>query len=79
MNKNIKFWLVISIIGCSTLGLAPYSPEPHIIGKIKWVVGGANGMTSRDYFDLILHGTPWVILTVTLVVMAINGLNKRSK
>ena len=29
---------------CLTLGLAPFFPEPHLWGKIKWIAGGANGM-----------------------------------
>lgn len=45
-----------------TLGLAPFFPEPHLFGKIRWVLGGANGMGAMDYFDLLLHGTPWVVL-----------------
>ncbi len=44
-----------------TLGLAPWSP-PHIIGKVKWLFGGAVGMQPMDWFDLVLHGTPWILL-----------------
>ena len=46
---------------CLTLGLAPFNP-PHIIGKIEWLLGGAKGMTGMDWFDLFLHGTPWIFL-----------------
>lgn len=45
---------------CLTLGLAPFFPEPHILGKIRWVQGGAVGMGAIDWFDLVLHGFPWV-------------------
>ncbi len=44
-----------------TLGLAPWAP-PHIIGKVQWLMGGAVGMQFMDWFDLIMHGTPWVLL-----------------
>lgn len=47
---------------CLTLGLAPFFPEPHIVGKIRWVLGGAQGMQPMDYFDLLLHGFPWLLL-----------------
>lgn len=53
-----KFFLLL----CLTLGLAPYYPEPHIWGKIKWISGGAVGMQALDWFDFVLHGTPWVLL-----------------
>ena len=55
------------VIVCLTLGLAPFFPEPHVWGKIRWVAGGAKGMAPMDWFDLLLHGTPWVLLAVSLV------------
>ncbi len=54
------------VIACLTLGLAPFSPEPHIVGKIKWIFGGATGMQPMDWFDTILHGTPWVLLILSI-------------
>ena len=56
--KKLQFPLLI----CLTLGLAPFSPEPHLFGKIRWVMGGAIGMQPIDYFDLLLHGGPWLYL-----------------
>ncbi|MEQ8553701.1 MAG: hypothetical protein RIC06_03300 [Cyclobacteriaceae bacterium] len=52
----------MAVILSLTLGLAPFSPEPHLWGKLKWVWGGAVGMQAVDYFDLIMHGAPWVFL-----------------
>lgn len=52
----------VLIILCLTLGLAPFFPEPHIWGKLKWIFGGANGMVLKDWFDVLLHGAPWVLL-----------------
>ena len=49
-----------------TLGLAPFSPEPHLLGKLRWVWGGAVGMAPMDWGDLLMHGAPWVWLLVTL-------------
>lgn len=50
------------LIALLTLGLAPYIPEPHIWGKIKWLAGGGTGMKLLDWFDLIMHGVPWLLL-----------------
>lgn len=47
-----------------TLGLAPFAPEPHVVGKVRWVLGGAVGMKPIDWFDLLMHGAPWVWLAV---------------
>ncbi len=49
------------------LGLAPFTPEPHLLGKLRWVAGGAVGMGGGDWFDLVLHGTPWLFLAWTLI------------
>jgi len=58
---------------CLTLGLAPFFPEPHIFGKIKWFLGGATGMQVMDYFDLLFHGAPWVYLIFVIVQGLRNG------
>jgi len=55
--KDWKTWALFSV----TLGLAPFFPEPHIWGKLKWIAGGANGMQLMD-------GTPWIGLVVTLAL-----------
>lgn len=65
--KNTKLWLLTS----ATLGLAPFFPQPHIWGKIHWIAqGGAftgeHPMQFMDWFDVVLHGTPWVMLIISL-------------
>ena len=50
------------LIACLTLGLAPFTPEPHVWGKLRWVAGGAVGMKPMDWFDLVMHGLPWLLL-----------------
>lgn len=57
-------WVAV-IIACATLGLAPFNP-PHIVEKL--------GMLSRgelhraiDWFDLLMHGTPWLLLILKAV------------
>lgn len=56
--------LVAPLIASLTLGLAPFFPEPHIVGKLKWIAGGAVGMGPADWFDTVFHGAPWVWLLV---------------
>jgi len=59
--KLINDWKII-ILMCLTLGLAPFFPEPHIFGKVKWILGGANGMQLMDWFDTLFHGFPFLLL-----------------
>jgi hypothetical protein len=66
----------IPLFLCLTLGLAPFVPEPHIVGKIRWVEGGAVGMGLMDWGDLAMHGLPFVWLAgvaITDVVKLILG------
>lgn len=49
------------IIISLTLGLAPFVPEPHVWEKLKMLADGS--LTKPvDIFDLVMHGTPWVLL-----------------
>ena len=54
------------ILVCLTLGLAPFAP-PHIWEKLQML---AKGQLVRpiDWFDLVLHGTPWVLLIMKVIV-----------
>lgn len=67
--KNPVLWLLASL----TLGLAPYSPEPHVVGKLRWVLGGAAGMSVIDWLDLLLHLTPWLLLLYAVLVRIRRG------
>ncbi len=60
-------WKLIILL-CLTLGLAPFFPEPHIWGKLKWIAGGANGMQFMDWFDVLLHGFPFVLLLRKIII-----------
>lgn len=55
------------------LGLAPFAPEPHLVGKLRWVAGGAVGMGPMDWFDLVMHGAPVVWLIVELVRLGVGA------
>jgi hypothetical protein len=50
---------------CLTLGLAPFTPEPHLWEKLKMLASGE--LTELlDIFDLLLHGAPWLLLIIKL-------------
>lgn len=67
MKNILNDWRIVILL-CFTLGLAPFFPEPHIWGKIKWMAGGAEGMTPKDWFDVLLHGTPFLLLIRIVIV-----------
>ncbi len=54
------------ILVCLTLGLAPFMP-PHIVEKIQMLLKGKL-VRPVDWFDLVLHGAPWMILLIKAVV-----------
>ncbi len=61
MKDLINNWAFVIIL-CLSLGLAPFTPEPHLWGKLKWIAGGGVGMKFMDVFDLFLHGFPFILL-----------------
>lgn len=66
--KIIRDNTVLFLVASLTLGLAPFFPEPHIWGKIKWIMGGAVGMQPMDWFDVLMHGSPFILLLVSLLL-----------
>jgi hypothetical protein len=64
IKENTSLFLIASL----TLGLAPFTPEPHLWGKIKWILGGAVGMQPMDWFDFFMHGTPFLLLLLSLLL-----------
>jgi len=58
-------WSVI-IIFCLTLGLAPYKP-PHLVEKLVMLFQGRL-VRPLDWFDLVFHSIPWVLLVLKLVL-----------
>ncbi len=57
-------WSIVVIL-CLTLGLAPYKP-PHIAEKVTMLFQGRL-IRPLDWFDLVIHGIPWVLLVLKLL------------
>lgn len=68
----IKLPLSLLIVLCLTLGLAPFKPEPHVWQKLNMLISGDLNKLI-DIFDLVMHGTPWVLLFAKFFVMMKNG------
>ena len=67
MNWFDRLPLTLFIVFALTLGLAPFAPEPHIWEKLKMLAAG-DLTRPIDIFDLLLHGTPWVLLLCPLLL-----------
>jgi hypothetical protein len=60
-----KFPLAILIALAVWMAVAPISPEPHLVEKIRMLSQGT--LTKPiDIFDLLLHSAPIVLLLVRL-------------
>ena len=56
---HVPIWLVLVL--CATLGLAPFTPEPHLWEKLKMLAAG-DLVRPVDWFDMGFHGVPWLLL-----------------
>ena len=79
LKNNWKLFLIVSL----TLGLAPFNP-PHILGKIQWILGGnafsnETGMQFKDWFDVLLHGLPWFLLLISILLNLFAKLAKNDQ
>ena len=62
MKKILELpWSMVLIL-CLTVGLAPFSP-PHIYEKLV-MLGSGELSRPMDWFDLFLHGSPWILAIV---------------
>ena len=61
----LPLWMLV--VACLTLGLAPFTPEPHIWEKLKMLAAGEL-VWPLDIFDLLLHGLPWLLLIAKLSI-----------
>lgn len=63
-----KIPLTTLVIIALLLGLAPFTPEPHLWEKLK-MLGAGELVKPIDIFDLFLHGTPAVLLVLKIIRM----------
>jgi hypothetical protein len=61
---RIPFWplAVVALF----MGLAPFSPEPHLWEKAKMLAAGTL-VRPLDIFDLLWHGLPAIVLLLKAV------------
>lgn len=65
----MKKYLVPAVLASLTLGLAPFVPHPHIWKQLQNIFLGRT-MAWIDWWDLVMHGAPWIFLIFVLVQMA---------
>lgn len=72
--RKLLDWLPLPllVVLCLTLGLAPFTPEPHLLEKLKMLVA-ADLVDPMDIFDLLLHGAPWILLLLKLILQSERG------
>ncbi len=58
--------LLMAAVATASIGLAPFVPEPHPLGKVQWLLSGTSAMQLTDYVDLLLHASPWIWLIYEL-------------
>lgn len=73
MRVSARRWL-LPAAACATLGLAPFTPEPHVVEKLRWLATG-HPFRPIDAFDLLMHGAPWLWLGWT----AVQALRRRGR
>lgn len=67
-----KIPVLALVVGAILLGLAPFTPEPHLWEKLKMLV---HGLLIRpiDIFDLIMHASLPILLVIKLGRMVLAG------
>ncbi len=60
--------LIIALL----MGIAPFSPEPHLVEKLRMFQTGEL-VRPIDVFDLFLHGTPVLLLVIKVVRQFLRG------
>lgn len=53
-------WLAVIVL-CILLGGAPFTPEPHLVEKLRMLMQGTL-VRPIDIFDLVMHGAPFLLL-----------------
>lgn len=65
---QFPWWAAVGL--ALTLGLAPFTPEPHIVEKLRMLREGTL-VRPIDILDLCLHAVPWLVLGAKVVRLAL--------
>lgn len=65
MNWLDRFPLTWLALLALWMAVAPISPEPHLVEKLR-MLGAGTLVRPLDIFDLLLHATPLVLLALRL-------------
>ena len=60
-----KIPYALLIIVSLTLGLAPFTPRPHLVEKIMMLLAGEL-VRPIDIFDLLMHASPIALLAAKI-------------
>lgn len=60
---SIPWYMVVLL--CATVGLAPFTPEPHLWQKLRLIAEGQS-LRGIDWFDLVFHALPWLLLVAKM-------------
>ncbi|MDX8406851.1 MAG: hypothetical protein R8L58_00540 [Mariprofundaceae bacterium] len=72
--KNLSRWLhcpsmTMLVVAALLLGLAPFSPEPHLVEKARMLMHGEL-VRPIDIFDVLWHSWPLLWIGLRLFVPA---------
>jgi len=68
MNWLDNIPLGLLAMAALVMALLPFQPEPHLWEKLKMLAAGAL-VRPIDIFDLVMHGTPTVLLLLKIIRM----------
>ncbi|MEQ1672566.1 MAG: hypothetical protein ABL893_17060 [Hyphomicrobium sp.] len=63
---TLPWWAAVA--AALTLGLAPFTPEPHIVEKLRMLFAGTL-VRPIDIFDFALHASPFVVVILKALRM----------
>ena len=75
-RSTLFSWRVIAVL-CATIGLAPFNP-PHVVEKLSLLAAGKL-VRPVDWFDLLFHGTPWLLLAAKAITALAGGGTKTAR
>ena len=77
-NKSGFSNQIFIIVLLAFLGLSPLG-DPHLVGKVNWILGGAVGMNPMDWFDFVMHGGSLLISIVLTIRIIFTSVVKAKK